>query len=193
MRMYAACLASYNNGRLHGEWFDLEDYSDKDELIEAIAEKVLRTSPFPNVTVECPCCSASHPEVFFCMACKKTGKVPSAEEWAAHDWDGEGLSEFGEYPDLDDVLEHVRLVDEHGAGWVAFRSYFGDSVTEENFQNAHRGEYDTFADFVEEWCCEMYDWKGDETFYPWIDWERAGRDLQGDFTYTDGHVFYSNW
>lgn len=48
MRMYAACLASYNNGDLHGKWFDLEDYSDKDELLEAIAEKVLRTSPHPK-------------------------------------------------------------------------------------------------------------------------------------------------
>lgn len=199
MRMYAACLASYNNGCLHGEWFNLEDYSDNDELLEAIAEKVLRNSPFPNVTVECPECDgpvASTPGCdagdWQCPCCDGSGRVPSAEEWAAHDWDGEGLSEFGEYPDLEEVLEHVRLVSEHGDAWIAFKSYFGADVTEQSFEDAHRGAYDSFEDFVEEWCREVHGWKGDEPFYSWIDWERAGRDLEQDFTFTEGHVFYSN-
>ena len=54
MRMYAACLASYNNGVLHGEWFDLEEFDDATDLQEAIQRKVLMTSRFPNVTVDCP-------------------------------------------------------------------------------------------------------------------------------------------
>lgn len=204
MRMYVACLASYNNGVLHGEWFDLEDFEDAVGLQEAIAEKVLMTSPHPNVTVECPHCETGRrgygvaqggnfTGFYSCSHCDGYGNHPSAEEWAAHDWDGEGLSEFGEYPDLEEVLEHVRLVSEHGGAWVAFKSYFGADVTEQNFEDAYRGEYDSFEAFVEAWCQEVHGWKGDEVFYSWIDWERAGRDLEQDFTFTDGHVFYSHW
>ncbi|WP_323115355.1 antirestriction protein ArdA [Pseudomonas guariconensis] len=158
MRMYAACLASYNNGDLHGEWFDLEDYSDKDELLEAIAEKVLRTSPYPNVTVECPECDgpvASTPGCdagdWQCPCCDGSGRVPSAEEWAAHDWDGEGLSGFGEYPDLDEVLTHVRMVSEHGDAWVAYVDHVGaHHATEEDFSDSFAGAYDSPEDWAEE-------------------------------------------
>jgi len=192
--MYAACLASYNNGCLHGEWFDLEDYEGAAELQRDIAIKVLRTSPHPNVTVVCPACGGSKPEQFFCMCCDKTGEVESAEEWAAHDWEGEGLSDFGEYPNLEEVFAHIRMVSEHGPAWVAFKSAFGDSATEENFEEAYKGQYDSEEAFAEEWTCEMHGWTGDEVFYRWIDWKQAWwSDLQHDFTFCDGYVFYSNW
>lgn len=174
MRMYAACLASYNNGCLHGEWFDLEDYSDKEELLEAIAEKVLRTSPYPNVTRSeyvktCSSCGVSDRYTDFkdsiggsdrcphCFAVKfgvrqtKRETVTSAEEWAAHDWDGEGLSGFGEYPDLDKVLEHVRLVSEHGEAWLAYVEHVGEHyATEEGFEDARMGECESPEDWAEE-------------------------------------------
>lgn len=47
MRAWIGCLASYNNGRLHGEWFDVS--TDADENAANIAA-VLRSSPYPNVT-----------------------------------------------------------------------------------------------------------------------------------------------
>lgn len=37
-KIYVADLEAYNNGRLVGKWFDLSDYSDADELVEAIEE-----------------------------------------------------------------------------------------------------------------------------------------------------------
>jgi antirestriction protein len=40
-RIYVACLAAYNNGKLHGAWVDCVDH---DTVQEAIAE-VLKTSP----------------------------------------------------------------------------------------------------------------------------------------------------
>jgi antirestriction protein len=43
-RVYVACLASYNAGRLHGEWIDA---TDLDELQEAVAE-MLKCSPEPH-------------------------------------------------------------------------------------------------------------------------------------------------
>jgi len=43
-RVYAACLASYNAGTLHGEWLDA---TDPDELREGI-EEMLADSPAPG-------------------------------------------------------------------------------------------------------------------------------------------------
>ena len=44
-RIYAACLASYNAGRLHGKWIDANQ--DADEIHEEI-QKMLAASPIPN-------------------------------------------------------------------------------------------------------------------------------------------------
>lgn len=43
-RIYVACLAAYNSGRLHGAWIDA---TDADTMREAIAE-MLKTSPEPG-------------------------------------------------------------------------------------------------------------------------------------------------
>jgi antirestriction protein len=43
-RVYVACLAAYNAGRLHGEWVDADD---ADTIREGIAH-VLKTSPIPG-------------------------------------------------------------------------------------------------------------------------------------------------
>jgi hypothetical protein len=42
-RIYVADLEAYNNGRLEGEWLDLADYKDADELMDAIQD-VLKKS-----------------------------------------------------------------------------------------------------------------------------------------------------
>ena len=38
MRIYVGTYAKYNNGSIVGAWLDLEDYSDKDEFIDAALE-----------------------------------------------------------------------------------------------------------------------------------------------------------
>jgi antirestriction protein len=58
-RIYVACLASYNNGVLHGTWIDTEGM-DADELYEEVRDKVLLTSRFPNVLVTCPDCEGDN-------------------------------------------------------------------------------------------------------------------------------------
>lgn len=37
-RIYVGTYGQYNNGSLHGKWFDLSDYSDKEEFEDAITE-----------------------------------------------------------------------------------------------------------------------------------------------------------
>jgi antirestriction protein len=38
MRIYVGTYSLYNSGNLKGKWFDLEDYADKDEFLEACQE-----------------------------------------------------------------------------------------------------------------------------------------------------------
>lgn len=38
MRVYVGTYAKYNNGNLFGKWFNLEDYADEDEFLEACRE-----------------------------------------------------------------------------------------------------------------------------------------------------------
>ncbi|NJN13828.1 MAG: antirestriction protein ArdA [Richelia sp. RM1_1_1] len=44
-RIYVACLAAYNNGKLHGEWIDCDQ--DADDIWSDI-EKMLAASPEPD-------------------------------------------------------------------------------------------------------------------------------------------------
>lgn len=44
-RIYVACLAAYNNGKLHGEWIDATQ--DVEDIRTAI-QKMLRSSPEPD-------------------------------------------------------------------------------------------------------------------------------------------------
>ncbi|MGL1161851.1 antirestriction protein ArdA, partial [Vibrio parahaemolyticus] len=44
-RIYVACLAAYNNGKLHGRWIDANQSTD---LIWDEINDVLKTSPEPD-------------------------------------------------------------------------------------------------------------------------------------------------
>lgn len=45
-QIYVACLASYNNGVLHGAWIDATQ--EPDDISEAIQDLVLKTSKIPD-------------------------------------------------------------------------------------------------------------------------------------------------
>ena len=91
MQIYIACLASYANGTLHGKWIDAT--SDVDEMQEDV-NALLRSSKYPNVTVECPACGGVC-RAEACSTCKGSEEVPSAEEIAIHEFDG--IPNLGEY------------------------------------------------------------------------------------------------
>ena len=107
MQIYIACLASYNNGTLHGKWIDAT--SDVDEMQEDV-NALLRSSKYPNVMVECPACGGVC-RVGACSTCKGSGEVPSAEEFAIHDFDG--IPNIGEYCGLRAVADYVEFVEAH--------------------------------------------------------------------------------
>lgn len=85
IKIYVACLAAYNNGLMHGAWLELDNYSDADDLKEAI-EDVLDKSP-----------------------------IQGAEEYAVHDYDTPLYNmNKSDHPNLSELLELQQALDKHG-------------------------------------------------------------------------------
>ncbi len=199
MKLYAACLASYNSGRLYGAWIDAS--ADADEMRDAIAT-MLRGSPCPNVTVTCPYCDGDGTQIVHnsengdtreepCATCAGSGEVPSAEEWAIHDYDG--FPDMGEYPNLDDVAAYVELVEDNDSiDADDMKAIMGDFQTVEEAAEALRdsfsGIYSTFRDYADEAADEMIscrDAKPDSILARYFDYEAFARDLAFDMRVID--------
>lgn len=184
-RIYVACLASYNNGRLYGRWIDV-DGKDADELREDVAE-MLRGSPCPNVEVDCPACDggADEPAVpgSMCMTCEGSGKVPSAEEFAIHDHEGFGRM-VGEYTSLDDVAAIAEALT--GGDALAFRwlvedrSYSAAAAAEkaEDVRLFQSEGWNLAAEYAEDLAHDIYTEEELGPLASYIDWERYARDLK---------------
>ena len=174
-RLYVACLASYNNGVLHGRWVDVDQ--DADSIRSEIAA-ILRESQYPNVKVDCPECDGAG-----CNECGDTGRVASAEEWAVHDYEGFGEIHLGENPDLDKVAALAAAIEEHGEPFLAWAANASDNRDPNDFQEHFSGEWDGLEDYVVDFW-EHSGWKPEEDNRQWwhptryIDWEGMARDLQ---------------
>jgi antirestriction protein len=180
-RVYAACLASYNAGTLHGEWIDAVD---ADELREGIAE-MLRESPNPNVTIDCPDCPHIISPQDNCTTCNGSGKVRSAEEWAFHDNEGWGEYPVSEHADIDDLAELGRCIEEHGEAFAAYAGNIGGDADEAGFEEAYCGEWDSEEAYAEDTMDDLYDIPDHLVMY--IDWEAVARDwFCGDYYSIDG-------
>ncbi|BAM87666.1 antirestriction protein [Bradyrhizobium oligotrophicum S58] len=184
MRFYAACLASYNNGRLHGVWVDASD--DIDAMQDAI-NAMLRASPFPNVKVK-------HPE---------TGEfVLSAEEWAIHDHEGFGkLEEYTGLAEIAEIFAINEVAEEHDIPLAVLREAMSDanaSDAESFISDRYRGKYDTWRDFAEQFTEETQDMRAiPEWLQAHIDWDSIAREFEtcGDLSgiRNDGGDLYIFW
>lgn len=192
-RIYVASLSDYNNSHLHGDWIDLDEVTDRQELDERIAA-MLRGSKFPNVLVACPKCIGGEQ----CDTCGGSGQVRSAEEWAIHDYDDFGGLSLGEHPDLDAVIEHAEMLSEHGDAWIAYQDVVSGDGSSDDFEERYQGEYDTAAAWAESFLEESGQLERiPEELRTYFDFEAYARDarLGGDvsFVRVDGqlHVFFS--
>ncbi|WP_369933937.1 antirestriction protein ArdA [Xanthomonas tesorieronis] len=205
-RIYLACLASYNNGRLHGRWIDL-DGANLDDVQGEIAA-MLRESPYPNVTVECPECdgegslvsdgSTNPITVVTCETCKGTGKVPSAEEWAVHDSEDlpAGFRDT-EWPDLAKLIDRLEeledLTDDEREAFDAFAEV-EEEPSVETFRERYIGEFKSWADMAEHFVEESgLLSEVPENFARYFDYESYGRDMRvsGGAFESDGHYFWN--
>jgi antirestriction protein len=122
-RIYIACLAAYNNGKLHGEWIDANQ--DADDIFTEI-KSMLAESPEPDAEE-----FAIHDyEYFHGISIHEYESIPKVAQLA------QLLDEYGE--PFAHYLEHIGGIDEI------------DDDTAENFEDAYYSEYDSIADFAQE-------------------------------------------
>jgi antirestriction protein len=120
-RIYAACLASYNNAQLHGEWIDCDQ--DSDDIMAEI-KTMLSNSPM--------------------------AKIQTCEEWAIHDYEGfEGIK-ISEHESIERVTELAAAIAEHGEAFAAYVEYYG-SERIEDFEERYVGCYKSKKDCAEEY------------------------------------------
>lgn len=168
-RIYVACLASYNNGVLHGAWIDV-DGKDADELQEEI-NAILRSSPYPNVTVE-----------------HEGKRVPSAEEWAIHDHEGfaDLIEEYTSMQDIAALAEALNNgeTSRFAVHWLIkdIGLSIADACEKAEDVSIYQSEaWDLAADYCEEMAEDCYskELEGLPSFIRHaIDWKVAARDLK---------------
>lgn len=150
-RIYVACLASYNNGVLHGAWINANQ--DADQIQEDV-NAILRASRFPNVSIPCPVCADSvviEGDTKDCEICNGRGEVPSAEEWAIHDYEGFAGIKLSEWESFTTVSTLAALIEEHGEAIALF--YSNDTGRDidslaDDFQEAYRGQHNSVKDYA---------------------------------------------
>lgn len=173
-RVYIACLSSYNAGTLYGEWIDADQ--DADSIREQIAA-MLRNSPHPNTEITCPECDGAEEG---CKHCDGKGTVPTAEEWAIHDYEGfEGIK-LSEHEDIDTVAELAEAVEEHGEPFAIWWNNENRSdVDVERFQEQYRGTYRTLEDYASQLVDDMgYLQNCPDVVKNYFDYEAFARDLE---------------
>lgn len=155
-RIYVACLASYNAGKLFGEWFEPADFDDAEAMQEAIKAMLAGSSE------------------------------PGAEEWAIHDHEGFAGIEIAEYEGLERVVTLAKRLSESDADQgvlVAAIQAFGDEW-ERALDEGYRGSYENEGDYAEEFATDTHREEELGPYRAYIDWARMERDMElgGDIT-----------
>ena len=112
--------------------------------------------------------------------------------------DKDEMKEFIETHGNSDFLcyyeDYARMVDEYDQETVdAFLEEF-DLMDVEHLQDAYYGQFDSEAEFAENFVTDMGYAQHDMPYWIAIDWEKTWDDgLSWDYTFNNGYVFCNNW
>lgn len=125
-------------------------------------------------------------------------REPIAEEYAIHDYEGFGSLRLSEFEDIDQVCKLGAMIQEHGAAFAAHADNVGiDHATEESFQDAYCGEWDSERAYAENLFDELYLHEVPDHIAAYIDYDAYARDLFINDNYSVGspegvYVFYNH-
>jgi antirestriction protein len=151
-RIYVACLASYNNGVLHGAWIDAGQSADE---IHAEIQEMLAASPENHTCQWCGAMLIATAGIaHWDKPCTHTEHWPGhAEEFAVHDYENFGPLRIGEYESIERIAAIAAGIAEHGEAFVAWLSNDNshDPTDIESFDDSYRGEWDSLRAYAEEY------------------------------------------
>jgi len=146
MKIAITDLKDYVEGILRFEWIDLEECSTAEEI-------------------------GSYIESFLAKRSKETGELH--EEWFVTDYDE--FVNLGEYPDLDEIEQAVKLSEDYD--WESVKAYYDDCKQLDDFEEAYQGEYEDEEDFAYQTAQDIYSEEQLGSLSSYIDWEKYARDL----------------
>lgn len=165
-KIYVGTYAKYNAGNLKGEWLNLSDYSDAEELFEAM--RALHSDE-------------NNPEFMF----------QDREGDLAHMID-ESMSE-SEFEDLYSFMDEANASHLDFEAIVAYSRHTGYELEEcvEKAEEAYVGEYASDEDFAES-IADVLGYLNENQSWPHncINWDRAARELMYDYFEESGYYFF---
>lgn len=179
IKIYIACLSSYNNGFLFGKHFELDKFTDSEDLLEAIKTEVLDSAENPSRI--------------------KYGENP--EEWAMHDIEGIDYKYINtEYPDLQQLIDMNDMMNDLGESTfeavLGLKDNMGFKTIEEAkdyYEENLIGEFKDDAEMAYHIAEEVNCWDLSEGMGRYFDAEAFARDLTmgGDVLEVNGTYFWS--
>lgn len=164
LRVYIADLADYNNGTLRGNWYDLNDYDEADDLKLEISNFL-----------------------------KETGHEEYAIHDYEGFPDCLNLSEYEDIETLFKIRDLYYNGDyEPDVVDAAINVTYGNIDDVPNMLEEYRGYYSDLEEFAMDTCFELGDIKPNLPDYIVIDWEATGQNLLQDFEEWNGHYFWAN-
>jgi antirestriction protein len=149
-RVYVACLAAYNNGRLHGEWIDADQSADE---LHAAVQRMLAASPEPGA------------EEWAIHDYEGFGELR--------------LSEWESFERVSAIAEGIAEHGDAFSAWLSYDDS-RDLSDVSAFEDAYRGEWDSLRAYAEDYAEEtgMYDAaEKSGSSYVVVDIEMLERDL----------------
>ena len=162
-------LSDYNNGDLIAHTFDLDDYSNHDEYLQAISEWLKEVDKEQGIDLY----------------------ISQREEWIVCDYEDIPSKFVGEY-DLDseywafkEILDQTHVPAEAIEVWINRGYDLDQDAIEENYE----GEHDNDEDFVQGLLENSGAIPSDFPAYIHIDWEITAWSVMQDYFTDDGHYF----
>lgn len=168
MKIYVTELTEYNKGKLYGKWLNLDDYSDSEELKEAVA------------------------------SVPKINPNGERNEFVIHDYELDYSYDpnFGEHPDLEAVFCYHELCEKYGKAFAVWFSCIKSSIHtddysewENSFGDSFEGEFSSYNELAEHFVNEGLFGEIPDAIINYIDYEAIGNDLSFEYSIEDGYCF----
>lgn len=196
--IYVSVLADYNSGYLHGKWIDAS--LSVDEIWQHI-NQLYTTSKYPNViaTVCNECDYINLYEHDKCSSCDSSNIkiVPSAEEYAIHDYEGFAPFSVSEYSSIEEIADIASLLsnvtsDEDLAKITFLQGIYQDLDTLKDKiddVNIYHGSRSNYAEELISDICDV-----PTLLIHYIDYEKFGLDLElnGELVEVERDVYITN-
>lgn len=167
IQIYVGTYKKYNEGSIFGKWLKLTDYSNFQELQDAM-KNLHSDERDPEFMIQDYEVSPLFENLGLITECHISGKIY-------------------------DIIESVKDSSYELEVWEAFTDCFGtyDDFEEmqQKIEDSYIGEYDSDEDFTEELLRQTDSIPRNLPSYIYIDWERTARDIMMDYSASNGHYF----